>query len=184
MALRKKSPNRRRIAREAVRQLSPEHRDAIEISGYGPGDAYIALWDEIAAIKQDQRSVVRALSHPAIKATSRLSIERRASDLRQMFIDTLVSILPYERPRLAMIKFQGDLHGGRVIDITRLNDVRLKQFEEIALILTGAGENSQQGDVADVPQRMATPKGRPRKGEGGEGLRKTPGGTKRPRKPA
>jgi hypothetical protein len=32
---------KRKAAREAVKNLAPEHREAIEATGYGPGDAYI-----------------------------------------------------------------------------------------------------------------------------------------------
>jgi hypothetical protein len=150
MSLRKKSPNKRRIARETLRQMRPEHREAIEEAvGYGPGDAYIAFWDELAELKRDRRSAARSLTQPTLKDEARTSLQKRADYLQETFISTLISILPFERPRLANLKFQDNDRRGETIDLTVLPDVRLKQLKEITLLLAGAGSAVGSADEAD-----------------------------------
>jgi hypothetical protein len=92
--------------------MSPEHREAIEsVVGYGPGDAYVALWDELVVVKRDSRAAANSLVQPALTGTKRVVMEKGADWLRTLFIETLISILPYERRKLAMIKYQGDGDG-------------------------------------------------------------------------
>jgi hypothetical protein len=93
-----------------VRRLPPERRNEIEqVVGYGPGDAYIALWDEIVLLKQDRLFAAESLAQPPLN--TRRSMEELAEYARDTFISTLISILPYERPKLGQIKFQGDTRG-------------------------------------------------------------------------
>jgi hypothetical protein len=138
MSLRKKSPDKGRIARETVRQMRPEYREAIEEAvGYGPGDAYIALWDELAELKRDRRSSARSLTQPTLEGEARASVQKRADYLRETFISTVISILPFERPRLANLKFHDNDRTGETIDLPVLPDVRLKQLKESLLFPDG-----------------------------------------------
>jgi hypothetical protein len=183
MALRKKSPNRRRIAREAVRQMPLEHRDAIEQAvGYGPGDAYVALWDELVVLKKDSRSVAYALAHPALKPAARPAKERRADWLRTLFINTLISILPYERPKLAMIRYEGD-GSGDILDLKVLPDDKFRQLKEIALLLTGGtaagAAGHEAGDTDRDPLRGGAATGGGGAAKDSEKLRKAPRAAKR-----
>jgi hypothetical protein len=103
--------------------MRPEHREAIEEAvGYGPGDAYIALWDELAELKRDRRSAARSLTQPTLKGEARASVQKRADYLQETFISTLISILPFERPPLANLKFQDNDRRGETIDLTVLPD--------------------------------------------------------------
>jgi hypothetical protein len=65
-------------------------------------------------------------------------LERQRDYFRDRFIQTLAVILPYERPKLAMVQFKGELTDAPVIDLTKLPDAQLQQLKEITLLLTGA----------------------------------------------
>jgi hypothetical protein len=122
-----------------VKQLSPKHREAIEASGYGPGDAYIAMWDAIVGIRNEQAFL------PTLKLNDRAKAAR-GDYLRERLVMALSIILPYERPKLAVIQFKDDHNKGRIIDLTRLPDARLQQLKEITLLLTGAESSSDNTD--------------------------------------
>lgn len=181
MALRKQTDRRpsgrkRKIAREAVKNLAPDHREAIEATGYGPGDAYIALWDEVVGLKHDQQTVRKKLTSVALKPAMSQSLRKHGDYLRNKLIDTFIAILPYERPKLAMIKFQPDDGAGQIIDLKRLPDARLQQLKEITLLLTGAGAGGVAGQADDDPPGGAATPGGPRAPKGGKGLRRAKGG--------
>jgi methyl coenzyme M reductase gamma subunit len=111
---------KRKAAREAVKQLEPGHREAIQASGYGPGDAYIGLWDELAELKNDQRQISKRLAKPALKPATKTFLAARYDELRDKVIAIFIDILPYERPKLAMVKYEGD-GTGEIIDLKVLN---------------------------------------------------------------
>ena len=147
MALRRFSragQHKRKAAREAVKNLEPAHREAIEASGYGPGDAYIALWDAIVEIRQSQQAIAQKLTSDALKPGTRVLLERQRDYFRDRFIQTLAVILPYERPKLAMVQFKGELTDAPVIDLTKLPDAQLQQLKEITLLLTGAASGQDR----------------------------------------
>jgi hypothetical protein len=130
----------------------------------------IALWDELIEL-----SAARSLTQPALKSEARASIQKRADYLQETFISTLISILPFERPRLANIKFQDGDRKGETIDLTVLPDARLKQLKEITLLLTGAGAAEGSADEAHAdPPRGAAPPGGDRTPKGGKKLRGSP----------
>jgi hypothetical protein len=154
----------RKAAREAVKNLDPAHREAIEASGYGPGDAYIALWDAIVDIRKAQ-------DDPG-------NNRPRHDYLRDRLIQTLAIILPYERPRLAVVQVKED-HGTPIIDLTKLPDARLQQLKEISLLLTGASGRAHYADD-DSSGGSEAPGGEGAE-KGAAELRKAPRGANGPR---
>jgi hypothetical protein len=139
----------------------------------GPGDAYIALWDEIAELKGIARRPKR--THQQRSKAVRGPIPRRQLDyFRDKLISTFIAVLPYERPKLAMVQFKGDLDDGPIIDLKRLPDARLQQLKEITLILAGAGMGAEEGVADEPPSGGAAPPRGPRAPKNSKGLRKAP----------
>jgi hypothetical protein len=125
---------------------------AIQASGYGPGDAYIGLWDELAELKNDQRQISKRLTKPALKQATKTFLAARYDELRDKAIEVFTSILPYERPKLAMVKYEGD-GTGEIIDLKVLPDDKFKQLKEIALLLTGGTHSGAAGPAAGDTNR-------------------------------
>jgi hypothetical protein len=172
---------KRRAARDAVKRLSPEHRQAYTVSGYSPGDAYIGIWDAVMDIRHAQGATNEKLTSDDLGANARASTERRADYLREQLISTFATILPYERPKLAVIQFKGDHDSqGPIIDLKKLPDVRLKQLEEITLLLTGGTPGHVESETGDVSHRVAAPPGREGDAKGRKKLRRVTRGSDRP----
>jgi hypothetical protein len=79
-----------------------------------------------------ERSITARPAGPAMKPAANVGgMEDDVSDEYPIAKLRNARILPYERPKLAMIKYEGD-RGNRVIDLTRLPDDRLKQLKDAA----------------------------------------------------
>jgi hypothetical protein len=86
----KGTPNKLTAAMQAFRNLEAE-RGEIAAGGFGPGDAYRALWFEVAEYRKEIAAESRR-RNPSIN---------RTDFLRDKLVGTLAKLLPYERPRLA-----------------------------------------------------------------------------------
>lgn len=83
---------RLRAARVAFAQVRHD-RELFEAAGIGPGDAYAALWSFLIETRN---------CWEAAKTPERKDIHRRE------YIEVLKAILPYERPRLQVVKVKTD----------------------------------------------------------------------------
>jgi hypothetical protein len=99
------------------------------------------LWDEAAELKRDQRAVSLVLARKGLKPAATQALIKRFDTMRYKLIDTFISILPYERARVAPIETKDD-EDVRIIDLKRLPDARLQQLKEITLLLAGAGTST------------------------------------------
>jgi hypothetical protein len=137
----------------------------------------IAIWDLLAEVSKERRNNNISIGK-AEKPATKVALQQRADYLRELLLDKFVALLPYERPKLAMIKYEGG-RGDRTIDLTRLPDDRLKQLKEITLLLTGAtGPGGVDAD--DDPPGGAAASRRARAAEDRKGLRKAPRRAGRP----
>jgi hypothetical protein len=64
-------------------------RELFEAAGIGPGDAYMALWSHLIELRNSWQST---------KSDETRGIYRRE------YVDVLKALLPYERPRLQVVK--------------------------------------------------------------------------------
>jgi hypothetical protein len=111
MALRSEKPPtkpkrhrwRRTAAHEAIQKMGAR-RDAYELAGYGPGDAYTGVWDGITEIRRLQQEVEKGLAHPKTGTKKKVSLVKRRDELRRELVETFLKILPYERSRLTQSK--------------------------------------------------------------------------------
>jgi hypothetical protein len=68
-------------------------RELFEAAGIGPGDAYMALWSHLIELRNSWQST---------KTPETRGIYRRE------YVDVLKALLPYERPRLQVVKVKTD----------------------------------------------------------------------------
>jgi len=123
------TPNKLTAAKQAFRNLEAE-RGEIAAGGFGPGDAYRALWFEVAEYRKEIASESRR-RNPSIN---------RIDFLRDKLVGTLAKLLPYERPRLAAITMAGDQNNPPRVkpDLSKLSEAELDQLEKIVLKVGGA----------------------------------------------
>jgi hypothetical protein len=142
---RKETPNRRTAARAALRRIDAE---GIAGAGFGPGDAYRALWEQVGILRQEL----------AAEERRRSSDQSRRDTLRDQLVRVLHKIFPFERPRLAAITVKGDTESPLRVkaDLSALSDEELNQLERICL-KAGAGNTGGAGRDAD-PDRPLEPR--------------------------
>jgi hypothetical protein len=68
-------------------------REMFEAAGIGPGDSYLALWSHLIEMRNSWHH-----------ATS----QERKDFYLQRYEDVLIKLLPYERPRLAVVKVKSE----------------------------------------------------------------------------
>ena len=136
----KGTPNKRTPARAVLRRIDAE---GIAGAGFGPGDAYRALWEQVGILRQEL----------AAEERKRSSDKSQRDTLRDQLARILYKILPYERPRLAAITVKGDTDSPLRVqaDLTVLTDAELDTLEKLCL-KTGAGHTG--GARQDVTSRQ------------------------------
>jgi hypothetical protein len=83
MALRKSrstsrtDENKRKAARDAVKRLGDKRDEYEAATGYGPGDAYIGLWDAIVDLVVDRKATAKSISHAKAKGPAAKLAARR-----------------------------------------------------------------------------------------------------------
>jgi hypothetical protein len=142
-------------------------RDAYELAGYGPGDAYTGVWDGITEIRRLQQEVEKGLAHPKTGTKKKASLVKRRDELRQELVETFLKILPYERSRLTQSKVDATTSTTFVRpDLSELSDDELDLLEKITLKLGGAASPGAGGNaprpIVDTRRGLSTPRARPR----------------------
>lgn len=175
MALRSEKPPtkpkrhrwRRTAAHEAIQKMGAR-RDAYELAGYGPGDAYTGVWDGITEIRRLQQEVEKGLAHPKTGTKKKAALVKRRDELRQELIETFLKILPYERSRLTQSKVDATTTSTTFVrpDLSGLSDDELDLLEKITLKLGGAASPGAGGDaprpVVDIRRGLSPPRAMPR----------------------
>ena len=70
----------------------------------------------MVGLEHDQQAVRKKLASAALNPNASQALQRYADHRRDKLINTFLAILPYERPKLATIKFQPDDGAGQIID--------------------------------------------------------------------
>jgi hypothetical protein len=139
-------------------------RDAYELAGYGPGDAYTGVWDGITEIRRLQQEVEKGLAHPKTGTKKKVSLVKRRDELRQELVETFLKILPYERSRLTQSKVDATTTSTTFVrpDLSGLSDDELDLLEKITLKLGGASSPGAGGDaprpIVDTRRRLSQPR--------------------------
>src|SRR5271157_2888525 len=135
----KGTPNKRTAARAVLRRIDAE---GIAGAGFGPGDAYRALWEQVGILREEL----------AAEERKRSSDQSRRDTLRDQIARVLFKILPYERPRLAAITVKSDADNPPRVkaDLSLLTDAELDTLERLCL-KAGAGHTGE--DRPDVTSR-------------------------------
>jgi hypothetical protein len=136
----KGTPNKRTAARAALRRIDAE---GIAGAGFGPGDAYRALWEQVGILREEL----------AAEERKRSSDQSRRDTLRDQLARILFKILPFERPRLAAITVKSDADNPPRIkaDLSLLTGAELDTLEQLCL-KAGAGHTG--GARPDVTSRQ------------------------------
>jgi hypothetical protein len=141
----KGTPNKRTAARAVLRRIDAE---GIAGAGFGPGDAYRALWEQVGILREQLSAEER----------KRSSDQSRRDTLRDQLVRVLHKILPFERPRLAAITVKGDTDSPLRVqaDLSLLSDAELDTLEKLC-IKANAGNTGGAGRDAD-PGRPLEPR--------------------------
>jgi hypothetical protein len=145
----KGTPNKRTAARAVLRRIDAE---GIAGAGFGPGDAYRALWEQVGILREEL----------AAEERRRSSDQSRRDTLRDQLVRVLHKLLPFERPRLTAITVKSDADNPPRVraDLSRLIDAELDTLERLCL-KAGAGHTGEaRPDVTlrrpSEPPRVAT----------------------------
>jgi hypothetical protein len=84
--------NRLHAARAAFAKVRKD-RELFEAAGIGPGDSYLGLWSLLIELRNNW--------HHA-------NSQERKDHFRREYTDVLKALLPYERPRLQVVKVKTD----------------------------------------------------------------------------
>jgi hypothetical protein len=139
-------------------------RDAYELAGYGPGDAYTGVWDGITEIRRLQQEVEKGLAHPKTGTKKKASLVERRDELRRELVETFLKILPYERSRLTQSKVDATTTSTTFVrpDLSGLSDDELDLLEKITLKLGGASSPGAGGDaprpIVDTRRGLSQPR--------------------------
>jgi hypothetical protein len=68
-------------------------REMWEAAGIGPGDSYLALWSFLIEMRNSWQGA---------------KVQERKDYFQRQYVDVLKALLPYERPRLQVVKVKTD----------------------------------------------------------------------------
>jgi hypothetical protein len=127
-------------------------RELFEAAGIGPGDSYLALWSHLIELR-NQWHVAQ-------------SPDRR-DVFRREYVDVLKAILPYERPRLQVVKVRTDSDQVREPEemakalAKALTPEELELLDKVALKLVSAPATIDAKPEEPPPAKRGRPPKRP-----------------------
>jgi hypothetical protein len=144
--------NRLHAARVAFTKVQKD-REMFEAAGIGPGDSYLALWSHLIEMRNMWNFA---------------KSQERKDYYQRQYTETLRALLPYERPRLQVVKVKTD-HDAAHVDpeemarslAKALTPEELELLDKVALKLVSA-PTTIDAKVEPGPEHKPK-RGRPRK---------------------
>jgi hypothetical protein len=122
-------------------------RELFAAAGIGPGDAYMALWSHLIELRNSWQST---------------TIPESRNMYRHEYVDVLKAILPYERPRLAVVKVRTDQDAVREPEemakalAKALTPEELELLDKVALKLVSAPSTTHEHRASHRMQEIAS----------------------------
>jgi hypothetical protein len=142
--------NRLHAARVAFTKVRKD-REMFEAAGIGPGDSYLALWSHLIEMRNMWNGA---------------KSQERKDYYQRQYTETLRALLPYERPRLQVVKVKTDQEQQREPEemakalAKALTVEQLELLDKVALKLVSAPSTI---DAKAEPVPPPPKRGRPRK---------------------
>jgi hypothetical protein len=137
--------NARLHAARAAFDRVRKDRELFEAAGIGPGDAYLALWSHLIELRNQWHSQQK---------------DERKDYYAERYCEVLTKLLPYERPRLAVVKVRSDVDGQQIPpeEMARtlaktLTEEELRVLDKVAMKLVAPAQIEAKPEPAPDPRK-------------------------------